>query len=82
MRQQLPSLVPLSSAPAAGRETPGTNPQTQNTPHPALHQLLPGPETPGLPFCQALKKSENKRPKKVFGCKNDTMGHEYGKSSY
>lgn len=39
-----------------------------------------GPETPNLPFHQALKKSENKRSKKVSGCKSEILGHEYGKS--
>lgn len=50
--------------------------------YPPLHQLLQGPKTPDLPFQQALKKSENKRLKKVSGCKSEILGHEYGKSSY
>lgn len=55
-----------------------TSPDPENSIQPPSD--FQGPETPDLPFYQALKKSENKRPKKVSGCKSEILGHEYGKS--
>lgn len=80
-RQELPCLVlpgfALGMGMGVGRKRHGPRAL-----YPALHQLSQGPETPDLPFHQALKKSENKRLKKVSGCRSEILGHEYGKSSY